>query len=110
MADGTKYKGRMIVTGEVEGTGSAIYVSLDFKPQKVVVYNIDGNAKLEWCAGMADDKGVKTVDSGAGTTDVSYIASGGITPGTSGFSIGADTDINVGGCSSETMIFEAYRY
>jgi molecular chaperone DnaK (HSP70) len=53
---------------------------------------------------MADASMQKTVDSGSGTTDISLVASAnGITPLSNGFSLGADTDLNV---ATEIVYYE----
>jgi len=96
-----------IATGTVEGTGSAIDVPLGFTPKAVDIYNIDGDVILKWNDKMPDASGMKTI--AAGTT--AHITSNGVTPyaGASasaavGFTIGADTDVNV---SAETICWEA---
>ena len=68
-----------MATGTVEGTGSAININCGFKPTAVKVINADGKAILDWTTEMGAAYGVKTVDSGTGTTDISLITSGGIT-------------------------------
>lgn len=109
MANNDIFYGPNGAHGEREGTGAAIYIQLNFKPSAVTLLNIDdsgGLTKLEWFASMPAASGVKTVDSGAGTTNLSYISSNGITVGSGGFTIGADTDVNV---SAETIHWEARR-
>lgn len=95
-------------TGTVEGTGSAINVELGFTPGHVEIINIDGDAFLRWNDAMPDANGMKTV--AAGTT--AQITSNGVTPyagsaasASKGFTIGADTDINV---SAETIVWTAW--
>ncbi len=83
--------------GTYTGTGSAISVTLGFRPVFVWLINTEGNCFLTWTANMGDGAGQKVADSGAGTTDVSTIASGGITATSRGFTIGADADLNVDG-------------
>lgn len=112
----------------VEGTGSAINVECGFEPSFVALVNIDGGADtagLLWMGGMADASAWKFDSSGPA---ISIIASNGITPwtedlsitasdtssdgnetsftGRRGFTIGADTDVNVSG---ETIAFVAMR-
>lgn len=101
--------GNEIAIGTVEGTGSAINIQCGFQPKAVLLFNIDGLAKLEWTENMGAGKGLKTVTAGT----VSFIASNGITKyaGTAagdkeGFTIGADTDVNV---SAETIEYVAIR-
>jgi len=85
-------------TGAVTGTGSAINVrTVGFRPRRVELLNVGGNAIGRWQDTMADASMQKVVDSGAGATDISLVTSGGITPLSDGFTIGADTDINASG-------------
>lgn len=97
-----------IKRGTVEGTGSAIIIQVGFQPNIVFLVNIDGDAKLDWTSDMGAGKGYKIL-----TTSGAHalIATGGITAyaGTAGgnkegFTIGADTDVNV---SSETITWIA---
>lgn len=84
------------VASHVEsGSAVAIRVETGFKPRYVRVVNQSGNCNLEWFEGMSAAHGVKTVDSGSGTTDISAITSNGITVDDRGYTIGVDTDINV---------------
>ena len=85
-------------TGTVVGTGAAINIECGFTPVRVVVTNITSRDGLEWTRTMTNGHALKTV--AAGTR--SAITSLGITPyaGTladdsTGFTIGADTDVNV---------------
>ena len=101
------FKGHM-QTGTVEGTGAAINVVLGFTPSFVRVDNIDGDAILVWNDAMPDASGMKTI--AAGTT--AHITSNGITPYPgveattgSGFTIGADSDVNV---NAETLVWTAF--
>lgn len=94
-------------TGTVEGTGAAIVVQTGFEPSEVRIDNIDGDCILYWNDAMPADSGMKTV--AAGTT--AHITSDGVTvyAGTAGgnsagFTIGADSDINV---SAETLVWSA---
>jgi hypothetical protein len=95
-----------IKTGTVEGTGSAISMDIGFIPQKVQLINIDGDALLEWTEDMGAGKGYKILGTGLGA----LIATGGITVSAEtstyiGFSIGADTDVNV---TAETIVYTAW--
>lgn len=96
------------VKGTVEGTGASISVDVGFRPEWVILMNVDGKAILHWTDDMGDGKGMKTVDSGTGTTDISYITTGGITQSDpdddsfDGFKIGTDSDLNV---SAETLMY-----
>lgn len=96
--------------GTVEGTGSAINVSLGFAPDKVELYNYDdaGSAapSIVWTADMADAAGFKnTTDTQAKitTNGVSAYAGAAASAGV-GFTIGADTDVNASG---ETIMYIA---
>jgi hypothetical protein len=97
-----------MVTGTIAGTGATLNVPIGFKPRKVVLFQADTPAKLEWTEDMGDGKGIKTT----GTPTFAFIATNGIShlPGTTtyadGFIIGADTDINV---DTETIYYAAYR-
>jgi len=93
-------------SGNVDGTGAAITITLDFKPSRVELFNVTGNCQLVWIDDMAAGKGQKIVDSGTNLTDISYIASGGVTVNSVGFQIGTDADLNV---SAETIHWIAYR-
>lgn len=89
---------RRILTGSFRGTGAQLDIkTIGFRPSLVKLYNITGNCQAVWLAGMADASMQKTVDSGAGTTDMSAPTSGGITPLADGFRLGADADLNVSG-------------
>lgn len=81
-------------TGSVAGTGSAIIVDVvGFRPRKVELYNVDGDAIGIWTDTMPDASMMKTV--AAGTT--AQVTTGGVTPRAAGFSIGADADVNAAG-------------
>jgi hypothetical protein len=94
----------------VEGTGAAISITCGFKPSLVKIINIDGKASLEHTSSMADASGYKVltgIDDTADTVSLhSFITSGGVTLTTMGFTIGADTDVNVNG---ETIHVYAVR-
>lgn len=88
-ASSTRHK-----TGVVKGTGSALTVEKDkvgFKPTVVTLTNLTGLATAYWTETMADDSMVKRVTAGTMTAPTS----GGVTPTASGFTLGADTDMNV---------------
>jgi hypothetical protein len=99
-----------IDTGTVEGTGSAINISLGWKPDYVRVWNEDHTNVnvVEWFSTMTDDHGLKNINAGS----PSKITSGGITPydgddtTSAGFTIGTDADLNV---DSETIHWVAMR-
>jgi len=81
-----------MMTGAVTGTGSALNVrTVGFRPRVVELLNVGGNVTAKWVEGMADASAVKYITDGT----QSLITSDGITPLSDGFTIGADTDINV---------------
>lgn len=103
------FKGHF-ATGSVEGTGSAINVSLGFTPKYVKLYNYDdaGAAapSLEWFSGMSAGHGLKnTTDTQAKITTggISEYAGAEASAGV-GFTIGTDADINASG---ETIFYIA---
>lgn len=96
-----------MMTGSFTGTGSAINVkTVTFRPRKVEIFNVSGVCMAIWTNTMADASAFKKVDSGAGATDISFITSNGITPLSNGFTLGADTDLNVSG---ETVHWVAHQ-
>lgn len=99
MADRIRY------TGSVIGTGSAMDVkTLGFRPRSVKVWNVasGGLCSLEWNAAMPDASGFKVKPHD--TAQTAFITTGGITPLASGFTLGADTDVNV---ATEKVYIEA---
>jgi len=97
--------GSRCVTGAFVGTGSALDVPVGFRPRAVEIINVTGNCRGGWCEPMPDAAMAKIVDSGSGTTDLSYVTSGGVTPADDGFEIGADTDINA---ADEICFYKAW--
>lgn len=103
------FKGH-VASGTVEGTGAAINISCGFTPSHVRVVNFDDPTTMEWFAGMGAAAGVKLTDAPALTKITSNGIStyaGSDTPGSEagkGFTIGADTDLNVDG---ETLFWFA---
>lgn len=98
---------RTIASGTVEGTGAAINVQCGFTPAYVKVTNFDDPTQMEWWAGMGAAAGVKLTDAPA----LTKVTSNGITAyagtrggNSAGFTIGADTDLNVDG---ETLFWVA---
>lgn len=84
--------------GAIKGTGAAINVrTVGFRPSVVDLFNSGGNCIAHWQSSMANASMQKVVDSGTGTTDISLVTTGGITPLADGFTIGTDTDLNVSG-------------
>jgi len=91
-----------VAAGTVTGTGAAINVVLGFTPRYVEVVNVasGGLVTAKWFQGMAAASAVK--QAAAGTTSVitsngisEYAGSAGVE--SKGFTIGADTDLNVSG-------------
>jgi hypothetical protein len=107
-------------TGSVNGTGSAITISLGWKPDYVKVINIADAGSLdpiiEWTSDMPAAAGIKylRIVDNATTANKShaYVASNGIstyagsTTAAEGFVIGADADINASG---EKIVWIAMR-
>jgi hypothetical protein len=87
--------------GAAVGTGANLDVrSVGFRPREVKIVNADSDDELYWTDTMADGTAYKRLKAGGGA----MIATGGITPLSDGFRLGADTDINVDG---ETFHFMA---
>ena len=94
MANGDKKLGRNSASVEVAGTGASLPVICGFKPDKVEIYNRTRNSMAVWTSQMPEASAQKMVDSGAGTTDISFVTVNGITPTFNGFNLGTDTDLN----------------
>ena len=97
-----------VQTGTVEGTGAAIDVSVGFQPAAIRVDNIDGDAILYWNDAMPAASGMKTIAVGttAHITSLGISLYAGVSAGAGqGFTIGADTDVNV---SAETLVWTAW--
>lgn len=82
------------------------YRCIGFKPTIVKVYNRTTNVQAVWNRVMPDASLQKVVDSGSGTTDVSFVTSNGITPTFNGFTIGTDSSVNN---ASDVIYWEAYK-
>lgn len=78
----------------VTGTGSAISIFCGFRPVRVTIYNRTKNAQGFWTEAMPVASAQLIIDSGAGTTDVSFVTSAGITPVFNGFTIGTNASLN----------------
>jgi len=94
-----------IEQGAFHGTGAALNMDkVGFRPKLVRVVNVasGGLCRIEWFRGMADGAGVKTSVDG----DISVLTTLGITPRANGFTLGADTDLNVSG---ELCRYEAHE-
>lgn len=92
-------------TGSIVGTGSAINCrKLGFRPKKVKLFNAasGGLCSLEWNSAMPDASGFKVKPHD--TAQTAFITSGGVTPLASGFTLGADADMNAAG---EVVYIEA---
>jgi len=76
-----------------DGTAAAVTITTGFQPRyvKVVNTNASGLVMVEWFEAQADAAGIKTASNGDRTT----LTTLGITPSSSGFIIGLDTDLNV---------------
>src|SRR3990167_4565401 len=75
-------------------TAAAFTITCGFKPRYVKVTNVDVDTdgeSLEWFEGMADAEAILRV--AAGTTTI--ITTLGITPTSTGFTVGLQTDVNV---------------
>lgn len=101
------FKGH-VAMGTVEGTGSAINIQTGFTPNYVELINEDDPTTLKWHQGMGAGHGLKLTDAPA----LTKITSDGISvyDGTSGgdsagFTIGADSDVNVSG---QTLYYLAF--
>jgi len=85
-----------VMVGSFKGTGAAIDVrTVGFRPRHVRVLNIGGLVTGEWIEGMADASAWKSLNHASAQN--SFITSNGITPLSNGFTLGADTDLNVSG-------------
>ena len=102
-----------MATGTVTGTGAAINVSLGWTPRVVLISNpsTTNPTVVYWHTSMGSAKGLKTVVTGT-TPAVSYLSSLGVSSYTGsttagkGFTIGADTDLNITG---DTLMYEAHK-
>ncbi len=99
--------------GTVEGTGSPINIELGWLPDRVKIYNIDSAAieTLEWVNGMGAATGFKFLGTSSTTraklTTLGISEYAGVLGVTGkGFTIGADTDLNV---SAQTILWVAER-
>lgn len=84
--------GNQQANGSFIGTGSDMDIEVvGWRPREVRLINITSGDELVWFETMADDTGLKRIAAGNGAK----ISSNGITPLATGFSFGADTDMNV---------------
>ena len=73
------------------GTAAAYVITVGFQPRYVRVENETDRNGMEWFEGMADAEAVRVVAAGTRT----LITSRGITVSDKGFTVGADTKVNV---------------
>jgi hypothetical protein len=101
--------------GTITGTGSAINVTLGWKPNSVLVTNITPTnaVSIKWTNGMGTKTGIKTAATNTTFALTSFVTNtygisqySGSTSAAPGFTIGTDADLNVTG---QTMVYEAYR-
>ena len=96
---------RLVARGSFIGTGAQLDVtSVGFRPRRVRLLNVTGICTGEWQDSMADAAMFKVVDSGTNLTDLTFVTTNGITPLSTGFRLGADTDLNV---AAEVVHWEA---
>ena len=87
-------RGRRAKQGKLAGTGAAINVVLGYKPDYVRVINVTQKSITEMTPLMSAAKGIQTLDSGSGTTDIAELSSAGITLTESGFKLGTNAALN----------------
>jgi len=82
-----------VATGRYLDTGTVAAYDFEcgFQPKYVRICNLTSGDMMEWFEGMADASAAKQV--AAGTR--SLITTLGVTPLTTGFTMGLDTDVNV---------------
>lgn len=100
-------KGQRVV-GTGTGTGAAINIACGFQPDFVHVVNLTSRDEMMWFQGMTAAHAFKRVAAGTGTAITSlgismYAGVDGTTA--EGFTIGADTDVNV---AAETYYYIAW--
>lgn len=96
-----------VITETVVGTGADIDVELGFAPSRVQLLKADG-ATLDWIPAMGDGFGMKTLTTVAPVmlTTLGISAYPGVVAEKSvGFTIGADTDLNV---DAEVIYYTAF--
>ena len=92
--------------GEVVGTGALLNVSLGYAPLTVKIVNRTQLANADWHQGMPQDSMSLVDDSGAGTTDITFVTSNAITTGSSGFALGTNATLNT---AADVIYWEATR-
>lgn len=101
--------GQSFACGTQDGTGAAINIEIGWQPDHVVVQNIEAAdfARLEWYKGMTAAHAIKTATSTkTAITSLGISLYAGSTTAQQGFTIGADTDVNVSG---EALTWLAWR-
>ena len=101
-------------TGSTTATGAAINVSTGFTPRSVLVSNIATTTpvKVEWFTGMTTASALRTLASSTASLIVTRITVSGVsayagsTSAAKGFTIGADTTLNISG---DTLYYKACR-
>jgi hypothetical protein len=88
MAAGDRFGFSYMTNGQEVGIGSALTVPLSFRPCRVDVFNTTTNTNYTWIDPHGAAGATKTLDSGAGVTDISTVTSNGITVGSAGFILG----------------------
>jgi len=89
--------------GSITGTGSAITVTIGFKPGVVFLHNETDEGTLWWTNTLADGYGYRSI----GSSGIeSLISSNGVTPFQEGFIFGADSEMND---SSDEIHWIAWR-
>jgi len=90
--------------GAFVGTGAELHVRYDmigFRPSFIEIFNVTSGIGLKWIEGMGDASGIKTAQNG----DRTLVATNGITPEATGFTLGTDS---VNG-ATEQLRFVAWR-
>lgn len=94
--------GKMLHVAAIRGTGADLEVQkIGFRPSYVRIVNVTDPVTLEHFEGMGDASGFKHIDA-----TQSFITTLGITLTEDGFTLGADTDVNVDG---EALWIVAWR-
>lgn len=106
MASGDTKKSSNCATGTQTMSGSAVTLVCGFKPKVVRVLNTTNKSTGQWNDLMPDAAVFKTIDSGVGTTDITYATTNGITPTFNGFTIGTDASMNN---NNDVVFWEAYK-
>lgn len=76
--------------GKATGDGTALSVTLGFKPKHIVLINLTDATRFEWIDGMPANNSIKTVTAGAMTADTTGV----ITLAEKGFIVNAASAAN----------------